>query len=162
MSDQYNPPQAQVADVSQNSASGVTGRILEAMRGTRPWVLLISIVVLIVASLTILSTLGTILVGIVGAGALGGQGGLLIGISLIYGVMSFIYIMMGIYLLKYSSAIGRLLQSTDMQDMEDAMESQRKFWKLTGIITIIMLVLMVLFFIAALIVPFMQLGASIH
>jgi hypothetical protein len=153
MNNQYAPPQSDVAGVNRAGASGITDAMLEAMRGTKPWVLLIGIVLIISAVFMLLATLGIIGASAIGAGAMGEQTGMMIGVGSMYAVMSIIYIMMGVYLFKYSSSIGRLLQSASVVDMEDALHSQRKFWKIAGVITAIMLVLMVLGIIAAIAIP---------
>ncbi len=155
MNNQYDPPQSNVADVNRSNNSGVSNSMIDAMRGTKPWVLLIGIVLIISSIFMILGTIGMIVASAVGMASMGAEAGAILGIGIVYAVMSLIYIMMGIYLFKYSSAIGRLLQSASMIDMEDALDSQRKFWKIAGIITAVMLVLMVLGFIAAMIIPFL-------
>ena len=155
MTNQYNPPLSNVADVSRPSTAGITDTMLDAMRGTKPWVLLIGIVLIISAVFMVLGTFGIMMAGTIGKEALGTEAGALLGVGAMYAVMSIIYIMMGIYLFKYSSAIGRLLDSSSAVDMEEALNSQRKFWKVAGIITAVMLVLMVLGIIAAIAMPFL-------
>ncbi len=156
MNNQYDPPRSNVEDVNRSNAAGITTTMIDAMRGTKPWVLLIGIVLIISSIFMILGTLGMIIAGAIGMGAEGPQAGAFLGIGVMYGVMSLIYVMMGVYLFKYSSAIGRLLQSASSVDMEEALNSQRKFWKIAGIITVVFLVLMVIGFIAAMMIPVMQ------
>ena len=158
MNSQYDPPRSNVADVNRTNAAGITDTMIDAMRGTKPWVLLIGIVLIISAVFMILGTLGIIVASTIGMASLGAEAGAILGIGVVYALMSIIYIMMGIYLFKYSSAIGRLLQSANVIDMEEALDSQRKFWKIVGIITAVMLVLMVLGFIAAIAIPLLQLA----
>lgn len=158
MSNHYAPPQSEVADVGPSGAGGITGSMLDAMRGTKPWVLLIGIVLLISAVFMVLGTFGMMVAGSVGMKQVGAESGAIMGIAAMYAVMSIIYILMGVYLFKYSSAIGRLLLSSSVADMEDALNSQRKFWRIAGIVTAIMLVLMVLGIVAAIAIPIMTMG----
>jgi len=112
MNNQYEPPQSNVEGANRSNTAGITTIMIDAMRGTKPWVLLIGIVLIISAVLMIFATIGIIVASFIGIDALGPEAGVLVGVAVLYGLMSLIYIMMGIYLFKYSSAIGRLLQST--------------------------------------------------
>jgi cytoskeletal protein RodZ len=56
-------------------------------------------------------------------------------------------------LIKYASAIGRLVSSGQAHDMEDALHAQRKFWKLVGVLMIVMMVLGIVGVIAAIAIP---------
>lgn len=47
MNNQYDPPQSNVADGARSNTSGITTTMIDAMRGTKPWVLLIGIVLII-------------------------------------------------------------------------------------------------------------------
>ena len=49
MNDQYNPPKAEVGSVNRATGTGLTTEMIDAMRGTKPWVLLIGIVLMISA-----------------------------------------------------------------------------------------------------------------
>ena len=146
---------------SRSGASAITGEMLSAMRGTKPWVLLIAIVLLLTSVFMVLGTFGILVAGMMGAGAVGDmQAGMFVGMGLMYGLMSVIYIMLAVYLIKYNSAIGRLLDSMANEDMEDALHAQRKFWKTAGFMTAAMLVIMVLGVIAAMVIPFIAMGAA--
>lgn len=158
MTNQYAPPHANVANVNTANNAGITNTMIDAMRGTKPWVLLIGIVLIISAAFMLLGTIGMVISSFVGMASMGTDAGVFIGVGAMYAVMAIVYILMGVYLFKYSSAIGRLLQSATVADMEDALNSQRKFWKIAGIITAVMLVLMVIGFVAAMAIPFLQMG----
>lgn len=154
MNNQYAPPQSEVDGVNTANSAGITSSMLNAMQGTKPWVLLIGIVLMISAVFTLLGTVGIMGMSVVGVGGAGPGMGAMLGIGIVYAVMGVVYILLAVYLFKYSSAIGRLLQSASVVDMEDALHSQRKFWKFSGILTAVMLVLMVLGLIAAMVIPF--------
>ena len=160
MANHYAPPRANVDDVTP-SGQNITGEMIEAIRGTKPWVLLVGILSLIGAGFMVLGGVG-ILFGSAFMGAAGGEGvpqpGMLIGMGVGYIIFAIIYIFPGLFLIRYSSAIGRLLSSGQAQDMEDALNQQRKFWRLIGILVVVMMVIMVLGVIAAIAVPLMMGG----
>lgn len=158
MTNHYAPPQSEVADVSRSNGGGVTTEMLDALRGTKPWVLLIGIVLFVSAAFMALGTFGMIAAGSVGAKQAGAPAGMFAGMGAMYAVGVVIYIVMGVYLVKYSSAIGRLMQSSSTSDMEDALVSQRKFWKFAGILTLVMIVVAVLGMVAAMVIPFLAMA----
>ena len=158
MNNQYEPPSSHVADVNQANAEGITTLMIEALRGTKPWVLLIGIVLVITAVFMVFGTFGIFAASTMKMGAEGPGAGAMLGIGAMYAIMSVVYLMLGIYLFKYSSAIGRLLESSSVANMEVALNSQRKFWKLSGLLTAIMLIVMIVGFIAAIAIP--MLGMS--
>jgi len=153
MTNHYAAPQSDVSAVNNASAGGVTNNMVEAMRGTKPWVLLIGIVLIIGGVFLVLGTIGVFAASTIGMAAGGPQGGALMGIGAMYALMSVIYITLAVYLIKYSSAIGRLVHSGEVSDMEDALHSQRKFWRLAGFMTALMLVIMIIGVLAAIIIP---------
>jgi len=153
MNNQYEPPQSHVADVSPASAEGITTFMVEAMRRTKPWVLLIGIVLIISAAFMILATFGIFAASTMSLGNEGPGAGTMLGIGGMYAIMSVIYLMLGIYLFKFSSAIGRLLLISSVVNMEDTLDAQRKFWKFAGLLTAVMLVVMVIGFAAAIAIP---------
>ena len=88
--------------------------------------------------------------------AAGGVGpGLFLGA--LYGFITFIYWFIAKSLTGYASRINRLSASESVRDLEDALESQKNFWKTVGIITLvtilIYIVMIVLFFLG---IGFMQ------
>lgn len=153
MANPYAPPQSSVADVGPATGGQITDTMLQAMRGTKGWVLLIGILLFISAALFVIIALGML----VGGAALGmgadAPRGVMAGISGAYVLFGLLYLFLGLYLVKYSSAIGRLLSSGQSADLEDALDQQRKFWKLAGVLVLIMLVLMVVGMVAAIAIP---------
>lgn len=154
MANPYAPPQANVGDRTPGEGS-ITEEMVNALRGTKGWVLLIGVLMFLAAALTslggIVAMFGSALMG---AGAKGGApAGLFIGMGAMYLLMAAIYVFLGLYLVKYSSAIGRLIGSGQAADMEAALQQQRKFWRLAGVLALIMIVFMVLGIIAAIAIP---------
>lgn len=160
MANHYAPPRANVDDVTP-SGQNITGEMIESLRGTKTWVLLVGILSLIGAGFMVLAGVA-MLFGSAFMGSVGGEGasppGMLIGMGVGYILFAVIYIFPGLFLIRYSSAIGRLLSSGQAQDMEDALNQQRKFWKLIGVLVLIMFVIMVVGVIAAIALPFMMGG----
>ena len=99
---------------------------------------------------------------IFGTGAMGGmkQGAMpfamMIVMSGFYVVIAAIYIFLGMYLLNYSKAIGRLLVDDQVNTLEAALQAQQKFWRLAGILVVVILVVSVLGILAAIAIPMMM------
>jgi small-conductance mechanosensitive channel len=68
----------------------------------------------------------------------------------IYGMAGVLYLIAGLKLNGFSSAIQRLLYSGKESDLDDALDRQRSFWVYCGILAIIVLVLTALAVLAAL------------
>jgi len=132
--------------------------MIDALRGTKPWVLLIGNVLFISSAFMVLGAFGMMAAGTMGGTPNGPPRGVFTGMGVGYVIGGIIYIVMGVYLVKYSSAIGRLVQSGSAGDMEDALVSQRKFWKFAGILTLLMIVFAVIGMAAAMVIPFMAMG----
>jgi len=153
MSSHYAPPRAAVADV-ELAGGNITGEMIEAMRGTKSWVMLIGILMFIAAAFTVLVAIMMMF----GSAAMVGKGqsappGVFLGIGIVYLVTAVIDLFLGLHLVKYASAIGRLLASGQSADMEDALNQQRKFWKLAGMLALIMIVVFVIGIVAAIAIP---------
>ncbi len=157
MANHYAPPQANVDDVTP-SGQMITGEMVEALRGTKGWVLLIGILTLIGAAFMAVAGLGMLFggayMGTLGAAPGGAPPAAIFAVmGVVYLVLAVIYIFPGWFLIKYSSAIGRLISSGKAHDMEDALHQQRKFWKIIGVLFVVMLVLFVIGIIAAIALP---------
>lgn len=136
-----NPYAAPVADNHRPMSSGVptdaqvTPGILEAMTQTRPWVLFLGILGFIGAGLMVLAGLGMLIAGsAMGAGEMGA-------LSIIYIVMAIIYIFPSLYLYRYAGSIKMLMSGYGVHALEEALNHQKSFWKLVGIVTAVCMVL---------------------
>jgi hypothetical protein len=160
MQNHYAPPRAVVADISK-AGSGITDTMLTHLRATRPWTLLVAVVLIIFAVFMLLGTAGIILGGLavsMGAKGVGESLAIFLVLGIVYGVGAVTYMLMGIYLAKYSSAISTVVMTGHAQDMTQALEQQRKFWKLAGIITLVMTVLTVIWIGALIVMPELMTG----
>jgi hypothetical protein len=112
----------------------VSARTIEILNKTRPWVQLMGV----------LMWIGTVLMGI--ACVFGLVGGLIsqkfefVLISALYILFTLVYAALARSLTTYASRINKLNTSEDVKDLEDALESQRAFWRLVGIITLVCIV----------------------
>jgi Family of unknown function (DUF5362) len=160
MANPYAPPLANVGDRAPGMDS-ITEEMISALRGTKRWVLLIGILMFLGAALTALGGIAALFgSAMMGAGVKGGlPTGVMIGMGAVYILLAVIYVFLGLYLVGYSSAIGRLVGSGQAGDMEAALQQQRKFWRLAGVMALIMMVFMLLGIVAAIAIPaFMAAG----
>lgn len=162
MSNVYAPPGANVDDV-QRGGGAVTAAMVEALRGTKGWVLLIGILLFIAAVFMglggLMMMVGMGFAGVADKGMPGGAG-LMAGMGVLYLISAAIYIFMGMYLVQYSGACTKVVKEAQAGDLEAALNYQRKFWKLGGIMALIFVVMALLGIVAAIAIPVMMgLGA---
>ena len=134
MSDPYAAPQSDI-EISEG--------IIEALKGTRGWVLFIGIL-LIIGALGGLCGGGFMMLGgfaSLAGGAGPGEGGMLVGMSLFYIVFAAIYALPAWWLIRYFSTLGDAVAYQDTEHVEKALFAQRTFWRGTGILIIVVLVL---------------------
>jgi len=153
MTDVYTPPQSDLND--RNSKQGaVTVEMVDALRGTKGWVLLVGILMYIGAAFMVIAAIGMILGGAaMGGTAKGMPAGMFAGMGVAYLLIALLYIFPATYLIKYSSAIGRLISDGQPANMEAALHQQRKFWKFVGVLSLIGVAVMVVGMVAAISVP---------
>jgi len=156
MTDAYTPPQSDLT--GHNAKLGaITEEMVSALRGTKGWVLLIVILLFIGAAITAVMALVMMVGGAaMGAAAQGMPSGMFAGMGVLYLVMALIYVFQGTYLVRYSSAIGRLLEGGREADMEAALNQQQKFWRLAGVLALIFVVLFLVGMVAAIALPAMM------
>ena len=138
------PPQMASAGASP---SGLSELALEMLRQTRPWVIFLGVLSFIASGFMLLAGVGMMIFGAVASAATSNPFGAAIG--LVYIPFGLIYIYPGIKLVKYGSAIGRLMQTRAAADLEDALTQQKSMWKFSGISAIVVMVLYVVIFVVA-------------
>jgi hypothetical protein len=126
-------------------SGGVTELAVELLRQTRPWVILMGVLLFIGSAFMLLAGVGMAIMGAVAASASKNPFAAMIGF--IYIPLAFLYIYPGLKLVKYGAAIGRLVQSRGAADLEDALLQQKSLWKFSGISAIVMIVLYFVFFV---------------
>ena len=78
-----------------------------------------------------------------GNGAVGA--GLMLGMTIGYGISAMLIIYPTLKLSKYASNIGRLAETQSFADLISALREQRRFWKFYGILMLIYISLILLF-----------------
>jgi hypothetical protein len=146
MSNPYVSPEVDSSRVSTGS-EGVSELTMEAFRGTKKWVRLVGIVLLIMAALTAFGGLAVTF----GFGFAGGRGiysgsgvGLSIAMGAVYLVGAAIYCGLGAYLINYSNTIARLLEDGQVSSLDNVLQQQQKIWRATGVIAALSLLSMVI------------------
>lgn len=155
----YAPPAGSIINTPSKSAEVSHGTV-EALRQTRPWVLFLAILGLVVTGLMLLGGLVMLAGGAVaatqaassmgpsGPGAAGFMGGFMAVMAVMYLVMAVLYLFPIIKLFKYAGAIARLSRSGAVRDLEDALQQQKSFWKFLGIMVLVIFTLYILAIIA--------------
>ena len=164
-SQQYNPyaspgnlpPQQTMYHPSGNEQ--VSAQTLIELTGTKPWVRLLAILSWIGSGFLILAVIAMLVMGVTGA-ATGGaaEGGAMIAISLVYGLIALLMIYPAIKMSAYASRIDDLARSRSVADLEAALSQQRMVWRFYGIIALVYIVLAVVGILAAMVVPFLLKG----
>lgn len=131
----YAAPMAELERIGR-AASGTTEGILTQLRGTRGWVRFISILFLLLALMTLLGAVGMV----IGSATLG-MGRFAYAIAGLYVIAAGFYVVLGLYLFRYASAIGRALASGSADDVEQALGLQRRFWRIASILGLVACVL---------------------
>jgi hypothetical protein len=138
MPNPYSSPQPSGWSSGEVAGGPVSARTISELRQTRPWVLFLSILGFILAGLM---TLGAIAITIMVFFAPARVAGLAAGQSAMMWIGAFLYFVFPYYLFRYSSRIGLLLYSPEVRYLEQALEAQKSFWRLAGIVTIVMMAL---------------------
>ena len=152
MTNQYAPPTSNL-DALPSEGGGITSAMLEALRKTKGWVLLVGIMLFLAAAFTVLMAVVMVFAGDMFGGAKGVPKGMGIGIGALYLVFAIVYGMLGLHLVRYSSAISRLIGDGSSESMEVALQSQQKFWRLAGFLMLLFLIFAVLGIVAAIAIP---------
>lgn len=129
--------------ISQESGNSVEQGVLQALAGTKPWVKFCSIIGFIGTGLMVLAGLFMILAGFISGSRMGLAPMGLLGFA--YILIAAIYFIPSLKLWKYGSHIASLLTTNSISDLVAAMEAQRSFWKIVGILVLIVLILYVVF-----------------
>ena len=113
-----------------DQAIQLTHSAMQSLRGTKPWLRFVAIMLFIGGGLFCLG----VVITMVAAGTTS-EWALLIA-SLMYGVIATVYLMLGVYLNRYATHLNGLLTYRREDHLELAFEAQRKFWRLLGIVII--------------------------
>lgn len=142
--------------LSKSHAQELTEGVLHSLRQTRPFVMILGFLSIIVGSLMILGgiTAGAMIVfNSTKPGSVPASTGRFMIIA--YVVIGLLYILPGLLLIRYADRIKRMLVSPSLSTLEEALKSQQTFWKF---ICIAALLIVGLYFVAA--VGFMVIQAA--
>lgn len=150
MSDDYNPYQAPESDLTKPETTVPEGEnytpvMVEHLKNTRPWVLFIAILTIIMASFMVLGGLGMFSGGVFSSAFNAGIAGSSILIfGLVYIMLAGIYVPVIVFLLRYAQSIKGLLNTGKTESIEKALGYQKSFWKYVGILAIVGIGLMII------------------
>ena len=128
----------------------ITPLMIEHLRATKPWVRLMSIVLFISVGLILVGAVVILLVPT----TMGGSGLSLL-IAVVYLALGGLYLFPAYFLHQFASAIRNLDQGGGDVAMEEALRSQKSFWRFVGIMTLVVIC------IYAIIIVFAMLGATL-
>jgi hypothetical protein len=105
---------------------------LESLRGTKGWVRFVAVLLFVMGGLC---ALGGVFV-VVGPISRTGPAWMPMAMGGMYAAITVAYLLMGLYLNRFAGAIKQLMVYRREDHLEQAMEHQRKFWRLVGIMII--------------------------
>lgn len=155
MSNPYQAPESELApDRGEDAGLGpVTAGMVAAVEGTRVWVILMAVMMalgvagmLMGAAIMFFGGLG---MAAVGGGEEGPFGGIMMaGLAFLYLLMAVLYAYPCWKLFQFAGAAGKV-RSLGAEALEEALESQRLFWRFLGIMFLgLMGLYFVIFFVA--------------
>lgn len=124
--------------------SGVTERMVAALRRTRPWVLFLAVLGFITSGFMVLLGMAMTLMSSFMGGMQDELGFPPIILGLVYLFVAAIYFFPCLLLQRYASAIRELVSGGGVVALEDALERQQSFWRLLGILALVTIVLYLL------------------
>lgn len=139
----------------------ISAAVIDQLARTKGWTLFFSVLLWIGAAFLLMGGIAMIGMGAVAgmgggfgeemAAQLGAMGGM-VGLGVAYFVMAVFYIYPALKLAKYSSQIGRLMQTPSEQNLVAALNEQRAFWKYVGIMMIVGIALYIVIIVVAVVV----------
>ncbi len=131
----------------------VTDQMIDYLRTTKMWTKFLSIMGFIAAAFMVLMGIFIMLASNLFPKEAETKIPAFMGIM--YMLLSIVYIIPSVYLLKYSSALGRYLGNKSESEFESALSYQKSFWKFIGVVGIIGMIFMVVCIVAAIAIPLM-------
>jgi uncharacterized membrane protein YjgN (DUF898 family) len=148
--DPYSSPNSHVPPMNYPEERMITEGVIQQLKGTKPWVRFMSVLLFIGAGTMLLGAL----IVLVAAGALAAASnktemgntpvltaGIISAFAILYALFALIYVYPALKLWKYADRIASLMVSGNALDLEEALNHQRAFWKFLGITVITIFVL---------------------
>ena len=133
----------------------VTPVMVSHLEATKPWVRLMSIVLFVSVALMVLAGLVLMLMP---ASTMGGVGmGPMLGIF--YLLLGGLYIFPAYFLHQFASSIRNFLNGGGDLAMEEALGSQKSFWRFVGILTLVFICLYAVVMVFAVLAAFVGMGS---
>ncbi len=124
--------------------------VVNLLRQTKPWVRLLAVLGFIGIAFMLLASVSMLALGSFAGNNL--PAGFGIAMMVGYIVIAGIQLPAAIFLNRYASRIGALVNSNAPGDLEAAISAQKSFWRYLGILTLIMLCLYVLVIVGMIVV----------
>lgn len=159
--DPYNPYQAPSAGnyghapQAMPGSESITPTMIEHLRGAKPWIRFLSILSFLGAAMMIMASLFMLLAGAAAmsasrsAGGPGAEFAPLLG--LFYLPFAAIYLVPGIYMHRLANAIDEVALNPSARGLEETLDRNRAFWKVSGIMALVVIGLSMLAFFGAMI-----------
>ena len=129
----------------------ILNHINDALRSTRPWTRLLSILGFIATVILIISGIAMMLGRNFLPKSTDTPALMLIGTLNV--AVSIFYLIPSVWLYKYSSAISRFLEGGGASELGNAVAYQKSFWKYVGIMILISMIVAILGILAAVFIP---------
>jgi hypothetical protein len=133
----------------QESYGPITPLMIEHLRATKPWVRFMSVILFITVVLMVLVALAMLIM----PRGMGGSGVSSL-IAIVYLALAALYVVPAYFLYQFASSIRNLEKGGGDVAMEEALGSQKSFWRFVGITTLIVICIYVI------VIAFMILGAT--
>jgi hypothetical protein len=128
----YAPPASGWnSSAAPSDGAAVTPAMTDAIRRTRPWVLLFAVLAFVSAGLCALGAIGLAVVPSAGQEVPPGF------LALLYVFIAMVDAFMGVKLLSYSGSLEAVCVRGDAASMEHSLDRNRSLWLSFGIITIV-------------------------
>jgi hypothetical protein len=133
-----------------STSFNITQPMLLSLRQTKPWVMLVSVIGFIYIGISVFfSVVAMFIFSQFNDTGSFVSSSMLVVMNILMGIL---YFFSSLFLFKFASSIGRLLDGGGATEMEQALSNQKSFWKFVGMLVIIAIILGVLGVVAAIII----------
>ncbi|HEX2573468.1 MAG TPA: hypothetical protein VH877_28220 [Polyangia bacterium] len=134
----YQPPSTDIdapsaARHDMQDAGNILPALVESMRLTKPWVKFLGILGFIGSGVMLLLGLFMLIVG--------ANSKLPSWVGIIYLPLAALYIAPSLFLYRYGAAIEVFLRQVNLENLGEALQHQKSFWRFVGILSAVMLIL---------------------
>jgi hypothetical protein len=126
-----------MAPLEDGAAQVALDTSVEALRATKPWVRFLAVLGIIGTVFMVLGSL--VLLNFHGA-MRGVPAGLRVLVQVFYLIMAALQIPPVVYLSRYASRIGTLLESRKPEHLAEALVAQKSFWRYVGAMALILVI----------------------